>query len=107
MDLPDFLNHVDGEIRLTGHRIRLIDIAKRYDEGQSPEGIVLDHYPTLSLPLVYKTIAFYLEHEDEVRRLILEHAEAMAKLEAATPRRGPTLEELRRRMEARRQAGTR
>lgn len=36
MDLPDFLHEdADGEIRLKGHRIRLIDVAARYDEGHS------------------------------------------------------------------------
>jgi uncharacterized protein (DUF433 family) len=105
MHLPDFLQtDDDGEIRLKGHRIRLIDVAARYDEGHSPEGIVLDIYPTLSLPLVHKTIAFYLENEQEVRRLIEENAEAMRRLEQSLPRTGPSHAELRRRMEARRRA---
>ena len=68
MVLPDYLySDDDGEIRLRGHRIRLIDVSARYDEGHSPEAILLDHYPTLSLPLVYKTIAFYLENKAQVR----------------------------------------
>jgi hypothetical protein len=57
MELPDFLEaDLDGEIRVRGHRIRLIDVAARFEEGHSAEAIVLDHYPTLSLPLVYKAI---------------------------------------------------
>ena len=105
MHLPDFLEQDDdGEIRLKGHRIRLIDVAARYDEGHSPEGIVIDIYPTLSLPLVYKTIGFYLDNEQEVRRMMEEHAEALRQLEASHPRTGPSLEELRRRMAALRRA---
>jgi hypothetical protein len=59
MPLPDFLtSDADNEIRLTGHRIRLIDVAQRYLEGSSVEGIV-DHYPSLNLPLVHKVIAYF------------------------------------------------
>jgi len=60
MSLPDFLTtDADNEIRLTGHRIRLIDVAQRYQEGFSVEGIV-EHYPSLNLPLVHKVIAYFL-----------------------------------------------
>ena len=89
----------DGETRLKGHRIRLIDVAKRYDEGHSVEAIVLDYYPTLTLPLVHKTVAFYLENGDEVRKLIEQNEQAMKQL-AARPQTTPTLAELRRRMQA-------
>src|SRR4051812_41290693 len=51
LNLPDFLElDGDGEICLRGHRIRLIDITARYDEGHPAEAIAIDHYPTLSLP---------------------------------------------------------
>jgi len=100
MNVPDFMEiDSDGEIRLKGHRIRLIDVAKRYDEGHSVETIVLDYYPTLTLPLVHKTVAFYLENEGEVRKLIAQNEEAMQQL-AARPQTTPTLAELRRRMQA-------
>ncbi len=104
MDLPDFLEtDADGEIRLKGHRIRVIDVAARYDEGHSVETIILDHYPSLTLPLVHKTVAFYLENEVEVKRLIEQNAQAMERL-MAQPQKTPTLAELRRRMEVRRRA---
>jgi uncharacterized protein (DUF433 family) len=98
MVLPEFMEtDDDGEIRLRGHRIRLIDVAARFEEGHSAEAIVLDHYPTLGLPLVYKTIAFHLEHEDEVRRLITENTARMERL-MAVPRTTPALAQLRERM---------
>src|SRR4051812_6567513 len=104
MQLPDFLHRdPDGEIRLVGHRLRLIDVAARYDEGHSAEGIVADIYPSLTLPLVYKTIAFYLENQSEVSELIAENRQAMERLEAEH-RATPTFEELRRRMERIRRA---
>ena len=100
MQIPDFMElDPDGEIRLKGHRIRLIDIARRYDEGHSIETIILDHYPTLTLPLVYKTVAFYLENQAAVQALIAQHEGEMQRL-AALPQTTPTLAELRRRMQA-------
>lgn len=109
MNIPDFLHlHPDGEIRLRGHRVRLIDVAARYDEGHSVETIILDHYPTLSLPLVHKTVAFYLENQADVRALIEHNARKMERLEAESRRHPtPTLAELRRRMEAMRRAEAR
>src|SRR5437868_28207 len=97
-DLPDFLDiDADGEIRFKGHRIRLIEVAARYNEGHSPEAIVLDYYPTLSLAAVHKAIAFYLEHEADVRAMIDRNAQEIER-QAALPRTTPTLAELRRRM---------
>jgi uncharacterized protein (DUF433 family) len=103
LTLPDFLEeHPDGEIRLRGHRIRLIDVAARYEEGHGAEAIAIEHYPDLSLALVHKTIAFYLEHEREVRKLVDQNAEVMRRLETQ-PRTTPTFAELRRRMDVNRQ----
>jgi uncharacterized protein (DUF433 family) len=96
--LPDFLHRdADGVIRIQGHRLRLIDIALRYEEGLSPEGIC-DNYDALTLPLVHKLIAFYLENEVEIAELIAADRQAMDELEARTPK-GPTLLELRRRLQ--------
>lgn len=104
MELPDFLETgADGGIRIKGHRLCLVDVAARYDEGHSAEGIVIDVYPTLSLPLVHKVIAFYLEHEQEVQALLRKNVEEMTR-QAAVPQDTPTFVELRRRMEAKRRA---
>jgi uncharacterized protein (DUF433 family) len=104
MELPDFL-YVDGdqEVRFKGHRLRIIDLAARFREGHSAEGIAFDIYPTLDLSLVYKAIAFYLEHEAEVDELI-DRNSAEIQRQAALPRNTPTLTELRGRMEANRAA---
>jgi len=105
MNIPDFMEtDADGEIRLIGHRIRLIDVAARYEEGHSPETIVLDWYPTLSLALVHKTIGFYLDNQTEVAGMVSRNRAAMEQL-GATPQPTPTLTELRKRIAAGRRVG--
>lgn len=40
MELPDFLNlDADGEVRFKEHGLRIIDVAARFREGHSPEGM--------------------------------------------------------------------
>jgi uncharacterized protein (DUF433 family) len=59
MELPDFLiEHPDGEIRLTGHRIGLYTVVRCHREGRSAEEIAAE-FPTLPLELVKKVLAFY------------------------------------------------
>jgi len=97
MPLPDFLTtDSDDEIRLAGHRIRLIDVAQRYQEGFSVEGIV-EHYPSLNLSLVHKVIAYFLEHEAEVLSLIRLNQDEMDRLRANAGPTTPSLFELRAR----------
>jgi uncharacterized protein (DUF433 family) len=70
MTVPDFLcTTADGEVLLRGHRIGLFHVVRLYNEGHSPEMLVCQ-YPTLSLALVHKVIAFYLEHQEEVDRYV-------------------------------------
>lgn len=47
MLLPEFLCIDDGEIRIKGHRIRLLEVAKQFKYGHSAETIALDVFPTL------------------------------------------------------------
>jgi len=97
MALPDFLTtDADNEIRLTGHRIRLIDVAQRYQEGFPVEGIV-DHYLSLNLPLVHKAIAYFLEHQAELLPLIRANQEEMDRLRLQAGPATPSLLELRTR----------
>ena len=64
--LPDFLTKAeDGDIVLTDHRIGLHHLVEKYHAGFSPEMLVCQ-YPSLSLSLVHRVIAFYLDHRPEV-----------------------------------------
>lgn len=103
-ELPNiFERDADGTVRLKGHRLRLIDIAMRFEEGHSAEAIIADYYPTLTLAQVYRSIAFYLENEAEVRAMIDLNARTVEQLRLrAAPT--PGVAELRKRLEARRRA---
>lgn len=85
MTLPDFLTQsADGEIRLANHRIGLYQLVQAYNEGESAE-MLASRYPTLSLSLVHKTIAFYLDNQAEVDAYVGQCAEALAGLRQAGP----------------------
>ena len=104
MELPDFLYlDSDGEITFKGHRLRLIDVVRKYEEGFQAETIVYDWYPTLTLAQVYKAIGFYLDHQEEVKR-VMEQNDREIERQAAQPQSTPSLAELRRRLEAKRRA---
>jgi uncharacterized protein (DUF433 family) len=65
VQLPDFLTEdADGFTHLRGHRIGLLHVVQCYNEGYSPE-MLAEEFPTLSLALIHKTIAFYLENQAE------------------------------------------
>lgn len=102
MTLPDFLTQdADGFIRLSGHRIGLHHVVRLYRDGYTAEMLV-EHYPTLSLALVHRVIAFYLDNRAEVDAyLTREQAEFETQAAAA---QGPGLAELQRRREAARRA---
>jgi uncharacterized protein (DUF433 family) len=98
MTLPDFLTRTpEGEIRLTGHRIGLFHLVHYYNEGHSPE-MLLCQYPTLSLALIHKTIAFYLENQAEVDAEIATIRDELSRQHTENPRR-IDVQELRSRLE--------
>jgi uncharacterized protein (DUF433 family) len=97
MLIPDFLTQDNqGEIRLAGHRIGLHDIVYYYNEGYSAE-MLLGQFPTLSLALIHKTIAFYLENQVEVDAWVAQE-EALIEHQRAAGQRVPSETELRKRL---------
>src|SRR5437667_11531685 len=102
--LPDIFDlDPDGQIHFKGHRIRLIDVASRYEEGHAPEAILIDFYPTLSLAQIYRAIAYYLENDAEVRSLISQNNRLVEELKMrASPT--PSMAELRGWLDVRRKA---
>ena len=103
-NLPEFLTRDDDYVHVTGHRIGLIDIVYFYNDcGYSAEMLAL-HFPTLSLSLVHKVIAFYLDNQADVDAYVREEEAEMKRLRAQNHNVGPSLEELRARMEVKRRA---
>jgi uncharacterized protein (DUF433 family) len=98
MTLPDFLSRESlGYIRLSGHRIGLNHIVELYNDGYSPE-MLQEQFPTLSLELIHKVIAFYLENRVTVDALVAAEREVCEQQHATAGKQGPSLEELRRRL---------
>lgn len=84
MPLPDFLTRVDGELRITGHRISLPDILFEYNRGLSAEELAL-RFPTLKLATIHKAIAFYLDHQPVIDNYLTARSAAIEQLRAANP----------------------
>jgi uncharacterized protein (DUF433 family) len=104
MNLPDFLTQdADGYIHVTRHRIGLQDLVYYYNEGYSPEAL-LDAFPTLSLALVHKVVAFYLEDKLAVDAYMAT-CEAEVERQRVVAPRGPDSAELRRRLASKQASG--
>jgi uncharacterized protein (DUF433 family) len=65
-------------IRLNGHRISIEHVLAPYKEGITPEEIVGEYYPTLSIEQVNETIAYYLHNREAVDEY-LRHTDELAK----------------------------
>lgn len=97
MNVPEFLvQDADGFIHLRGHRIGIQHLVHFYNEGYSPE-MLAEEFPTLSLALLHKTIAFYLENQADVDTYIAQDRDK-TDIHASTAPRGPGVAELRRRL---------
>lgn len=55
-----------GRARITGHRIRVMDIVALHEmRGLSPAQVV-EQYPTITLADVYAALTYYHDHRDEI-----------------------------------------
>jgi uncharacterized protein (DUF433 family) len=96
MTLPDFLTQDEpGYIHVTDHRVGLGDIVFFYCQGDSPE-MLHARFPTISLPLIHKIIAYYLENQLAVDDYCSSQAEEIARQRAGA-RPGPSLDVRQRR----------
>lgn len=66
MELESYFEFInDQAIRIRGTRVSIETVLHDYQEGASPEEIVL-RYPTLSLEQVYATITYYLANREKL-----------------------------------------
>ncbi|HEY2382043.1 MAG TPA: DUF433 domain-containing protein [Terriglobia bacterium] len=61
----------DGVVRVGGTRVRLDTVVYAFNQGDTAEEI-LQEYPSLSLPDIYATISYYLQHRDSVDAYVKE-----------------------------------
>jgi uncharacterized protein (DUF433 family) len=105
--LPPLRVEEGGVVRVGNSRISLDLVVEQYESGMTPQDMVRA-YDTLQLADVYASIAYYLQHREEVQRYLKrrqEQAEALrAKIEADRPR--ASREELLARRNAKEKADT-
>lgn len=66
MELENYFEFIgEHAIRIAGSRVGIETVLHDYQEGSSPEEMVL-RYPTLSLEQVYATITYYLANREKV-----------------------------------------
>ena len=69
---------------LAGTRVSLDSIVVAFRDGLSPETIVTDCFPTLTLEQVYGAIAYYLAHRAEMDAYLKQAAVEFEKLRQAS-----------------------
>jgi uncharacterized protein (DUF433 family) len=83
MNLPEFLvDHPDGEIRLSGHRISLYEVTSYDQEGHTPE-MLQERFPSIPLALIGQVLGFYQENRASVDAYVAEKRSALERLEAS------------------------
>jgi uncharacterized protein (DUF433 family) len=74
-----------GKPRISGHRIKVADIAIWYERtGLSPDEIVSE-WPTLTLSDVHAALAYYYDHRDQIDTDIRAGEEFVDKYRAGQP----------------------
>jgi uncharacterized protein (DUF433 family) len=91
MRLPEFLvDHPDGEIRLTGHRISLYDVVSAVQDGETTEEIHT-RFPSVPRRTIEDVIAFHRQNRDEVDAYVAAYRADLDRLLASLPQAGPRL----------------
>src|SRR6202040_1839114 len=89
-----------GGLRVAGTRVLLERIVHAFEDGATPEGILLS-YDTLQLPDVYAVLTWYLQHKAEADDYLRKRAEEAEAIRRTIEARQPDRTELRARLMAR------
>jgi uncharacterized protein (DUF433 family) len=74
-----------GKPRITGHRIRVQDVAVWHEHlGLTADQIVAEH-PEITLADVYAALAYYFDHRAEIQEDIRRGEAVMTELRSRTP----------------------
>jgi uncharacterized protein (DUF433 family) len=85
-----------GEPHILGHRIKVRHVAVWHEEMAMSPAEIAATYPTITLAQVHAALAYYYDHQDEIRAAIAEEDRFVEELKAKS---GPSLlqERLRQR----------
>ena len=78
----EYIEQRNGGYYVAGSRISLDSVVYAFERGASPESIQ-HSYPLLRLAQIHGAIAFYLDHQAEVRRYLEEKKQKI--LESSVP----------------------
>ena len=96
-----YVDQLEGAYRVAGTRVSLDSIVYAFNDGHSPETIA-QSFPVLTLEQVYGSIAYYVEHREEVDRYLAaqerDYEARRAAARAADPAFYARLAEARRRL---------
>ena len=99
-EAPPLQLDVSGALRVGNSRVLLELIIRAFEDGSTPEAIA-QRYPTTTLPDIYAVIAYYLRHQDDLKRY-LDHREQQAQhIQQHIEQRQGDLSDLRGRLLAR------
>lgn len=71
-----------GKPLIAGTRIRVMDIAIRYELGGMSPDEIIQHFPTLSLSQIHDALSFYYERKHEIDLAVQKEEELIATVRA-------------------------
>jgi uncharacterized protein (DUF433 family) len=74
-----------GKPRITGHRIRVQDVAIWHERWGYSVDEIIAHYPQLTLAEVHAALAYYYDHREEIQHDIREAEALVAMLKQQIP----------------------
>jgi uncharacterized protein (DUF433 family) len=101
----EYIEERNGGYYIAGTRISLDSVVYSFERGSSPEAIQRE-FPLLRRPQIYGAIAFYLDHQSDIRRYLEEKErriqEASVPLSEADPELWSRLQRAREELGSRR-----
>lgn len=99
---PPLKQDADGALRVGDSRVLLEMVIRAFQDGATPEAIA-QKFPSLTLPAVYSTIAYYLRHQGEVDLYLREREQQAAAVKQQVEGQQKDLSHIRARLMGRRQ----
>jgi uncharacterized protein (DUF433 family) len=84
----DYVGQQDGVYKIGGTRVSLDSVVYAYRRGASPESIQRS-FPSITLEQVHGALAFYLSHQVEIDKYLVEGEEEFEKLRQASSEAHP------------------